>query len=97
MIYCSRKLTTLRYRHPLRNLDLTISVADQSVSEDLTEFIPRWWKEPSGCKLPRKRWVQLNTPHSQSGQFAADMHHRGLSEMSACYGGSDVQTWSATS
>ena len=55
MMYCSHKLTRLRSRHPLRNLDLTVSVADHSVPEDLAEFIPHWSKEPSGCKLPRKR------------------------------------------
>ena len=39
MMYCSHKLTRLRSRHPLRNLDQTVSVADHSVSEDLAEFI----------------------------------------------------------
>ena len=46
MMYCSHKLTRLRSRHPLRNLDLTVSVADHSVPEDLAEFIPHWSKEP---------------------------------------------------
>ena len=41
MMHCSYKLTKLRSRHPLRNLDLTISVVDHSVPEDLAEFIPQ--------------------------------------------------------
>ena len=74
MIYCSYKLTRLRSSHPLRNLNLTISVAYNSVSEDLVEFIPQWSKEPSDYKLPRKQWVQLNRLRSRSGRFADDMH-----------------------
>ena len=93
MMYCSHKLTRLRSRHPLRNLDLTVSVADNSVPEDGAEFIPHWSKEPSGCKLPRKRWVQLNRLRSRSGQFANDMHRWGVSETSACECGSEVQTY----
>ena len=55
MMYCSHELTRLRSRHPLKNLDLTVSVADNSVPEDLAKFIPHWSKEPSGCKLPCKQ------------------------------------------
>ena len=40
MLYCSLKLTRLRSRNLLRNLYLTISVAENSVPEDITEFIP---------------------------------------------------------
>ena len=93
MMYCSHKLTRLCYRHPLRNLNLTISVADHSVPEDLAEFIPQWSKVPSGCKLPHKQWVQLNRLRSQSGQFADDMQRWGLSKTSACDCGSEVQTY----
>ena len=57
MMYCSHKLTRLRSQRPIGNFDLTISVADHSVPEDLAEFIPLWSKEPSGCKLPLKQWV----------------------------------------
>ena len=92
MMYCSHKLTRLRSRHPLRNLDLKVSVADNSVPEDLAEFIPHWSKEPSGCKLPRKQWVQLRL-RSRSGRFADEMHRRGVSETSACECGSEVQTY----
>ena len=90
MMCCSHKLTRLRSRHPPRNLDLTISVADHSVPEDLAEFIPQWSKELSGCKLPRKQWVQLNRLRSQSGRFADDMHRWGVSATSACGCGSEV-------
>ena len=55
MMHCSHKLTRLRSRHPLENLDRTISVVDNSVPEDLAEFIQQWSKVPSGCKLPRKQ------------------------------------------
>ena len=92
MMYCPHKLARLHSRHPLRNLDQTISVPDHSVSEDLAEFIPLWSKEPSGCKLPRRQWVQLNKLRSRSGRFADDMHRWGLSETSACDCGSEVQT-----
>ena len=52
IMHCSHKLTRLRSRHPLENLDLTISVVDNSVPEDLAGFIQRWLKETSGSKLP---------------------------------------------
>ena len=91
MMYCSHKLTRLRSRHPLRNLDLIVSVAVHSVPEDLAEFIPHWSKEPSGCKLPCKQCVQRNRLHSWSGRFANDMHRCGVSETSEC--GSEVQTY----
>ena len=90
-MYCSHKLTRLRSRYTLRNFDLTISVADYSVPEDLAEFIPLWSKEPFGCKLSRKRWV--NRLRSRSGRFADDMHRWGVSETSACECGSEVQTY----
>ena len=91
MMYCSHKLTRLRSQYTWRNFDLTISVADHSDPEDLAEFIPQWSKEPSGRKLPRKQWVQLNRLHSRSGRFSDDMHRWGLSETSEC--GSKVQTY----
>ena len=56
MMHRFHKLARLRSRHPLRNHHLTISAADNSVPGDLAEFNPQWWKEPSGCKLPRKQW-----------------------------------------
>ena len=93
MMYCSHKLTRLRSRHPLRNLDLTVSAADHSVPEDLAEFIPHWSKEPSGCKRPRKQWVLLNRLRSRSWRFADDMHRWGVSETSACECGLEVQTY----
>ena len=93
MMYCSHKLTRLCSRHPQRNFNLTISVTDNSVPEDLAEFNPLWSKKPSGCKLPCKQWVQLNTLRSRSGQFADDMHRWDLSETSACECGSEVQTY----
>ena len=77
----------------MRNLDLTISVTDHSVPEDGAEFIPHWSKEPSGCKLPRKQWVQLNRLRSRSGRFADDMHRLGFSETRACDCGSELQTY----
>ena len=93
MMYYSHKLTRLRSRHSLRNLDLTISVEDHSVPEDLAEFIPLWSKEPSGYKHPSKQWVQLNWLRSRSWQSANDMHRLGLSETSAWDCGSEVQTY----
>ena len=93
MMYCSHNLTRLRSRHPLRNFDLTISVADHTVSKDLAEFIPQWSKEPCGCKLPRKHWVQLNRLRRGSGRFADDTHRWGVSETSACDCGSEIQTY----
>ena len=72
------KLTRLHSWHPLRNLYPTISVSDNSVPEDLAEFILQWLKESSGCKLPHKQWVQLNILRSWSEQFADDIHHYGL-------------------
>ena len=93
MMHSSHKLARLRSCHPLRNLDLTISAADHTVSEDLTEFIQQWSKEPSGCKLRRKHSVQLNKLRSRFGQSADDMHCWGLIKTSACDCGSEVQTY----
>ena len=93
MMYCYHKITRLRSRHPPRDFNLTISVAYNSVSEDLAELIPQWTKETSDCKVPREQWVQLNRLRSRSGRFADDRHRRGLSETSACDCGSEVQTY----
>ena len=93
MMYSSHKLTRLRSRHPLRNLDQTISVADHSVPEDQAELIPQWSKEPCGCKLPRKQWVQLNRLRSRSGRFVDDLHRWGLSVTSVCDCASEIQTY----
>lgn len=93
MMYCSRKLSRLRSRHPLRNLVDNLPLEDNPVPKELAELIPEWTKHPPGCELPRQQWVQLNRLRSQAGKFAADMFRWGFTNNRSCPCGAEKQTY----
>jgi len=76
MLYCIRILTRLHSRRPLRNLVATLPPEDNTVPEQLIDFITEWSEHlPEAGIFPvdRRQWVQLNRLRSQAGRFAANM------------------------
>ena len=70
--HCSRVLTRLRSRHPLRNLVGRLPDEDLSIRASLSEFIPEWTNRPLGLTracgslvpvsaVPMSRRVDINS------------------------------------